>query len=183
MERIRTSTSSQHHSYPAPCVWPHLLCFLLGKIDDLLMLPANSSPSTCALDSIPSQGHGCCRPPLSTASPNLSLFTGLFSPAYTCTVISSVLNNGVASVHCLRFLCYFSPMSPPSQVVSPSLYQNCPSYRWPPLGWVQWSLLSPGSSTWQYGHFLETLSSSAPTIPHSPLCLLFFFFKQLFIEV
>ena len=74
---------------------------------------------------------------------NFPLFTGLFPSAYPCTVIPSVLNRRVASVHYLQFFCYFSHMSPPSHVLSPSLYQNYPGHKWLPRGWAQWSRLSP----------------------------------------
>ena len=102
---------------------------------------------------------------------NFPLFTALFPSAYSCTVIPSVLNSRVASVHYLQFFWYFSHLSPPSHILSPSLYQNYPGHKWPPHGWAQLSRLSP-----QQQHLTRwSLASLVSTIPHSPLTSFLFF--------
>lgn len=87
------------------------------------------------------------------------------SSPYICTVISSILNKRSAFVHHLQVLCFYSPMSPPNQVLSPSLSQNCPSHKWPHIAKSSDHFSVLWSSIWHVGLFLtETLSSLAHTI-------------------
>ena len=114
---------------------------------------------------------------------NFPLFTALFPSAYSCTVIPSVLNSRVASVHYLQFFWYFSHLSPPSHILSPSLYQNYPGHKWPPHGWAQLSRLSP-----QQQHLTRWSLSQNTCFPGShntPLTsyVFSFFSIQLFMEV
>lgn len=173
-ERIKISMSSQHQSHPPHCIWPRILYFLPSEMDDLLMLSAKSAPSACTLDPSPPKGLA--------AAVLLSLLHCQFPSVYW-TVIPSVLSSRVASVHYLQFFCYFSHTSPPSHVLSPSLYQNYPGHKWPHVAEPSGHASVLSSSTWQDGHFLETLASWVPAIPHSPLTSSLFFSKQIFIEV
>lgn len=101
------------------------------------------------------------------------------SSPYIRTVNSSILNKRPASVHRLQVLCFYSPMSPPNQVLSPYLYQNCPSHKWPHIAKSNDHFSVLWSRIWHVGLFLsETLSSLA----HKILTHLFvLFFKALFL--